>query len=712
MANQNFSIKVGTKEISFELNNWAEQANGSVLVKSGQTAVLVTAVMSRGESQNQGFFPLTVEYEERFYAAGRILGSRFVRREGRPTDEAIIAARVIDRAIRPLFPPAMRREVQVIATCLAWDKENDPDILGLLGASFALTVSDIPWAGPLGALRVGRVDGAFVLNPTYEERAKSDLDFALAAAKGADGVLINMIEASGEEARESAFEEALAFAESSLKALVDFQENAARTLGKQKVEIKTSEIDEETKKHVREFLGDKLKNALFQGAAYHRMETVNALKKEMSEHIATSAPEYLKEAGDFFEKEIDRLVHEAAIKEGKRVDDRGLDETRELGALVGILERTHGSALFTRGQTKTLSIATLGAPGDQKILEGMEFIGKKRFMHHYNFPPYSSGETKPMRGPGRREIGHGMLAEKALLPVVPSFDEFPYAIRIVTEVVSSNGSTSMASACSSSLALMDAGVPIKRPVAGISMGLMSGEQGQYAILTDIQGPEDHHGDMDFKVAGTRDGITAVQMDVKVRGITFAIFKEALEKARRTRIKILDEVVESTLPGPRPELSRWAPKIRVMHINPEKIGMVIGGGGKTINKIISDCGVAIDIEEDGTVYVSSEKEENIEKAMEIIGGIVREAQIGDQYTGKVRRIMPFGAFVELWPGQEGMVHISKLSSRRIEKVTDVVQIGDTIPVKVIEIDDQGRVNLALDKSETDEEKHPRRPYHEK
>ncbi|MBI2574188.1 MAG: polyribonucleotide nucleotidyltransferase [Candidatus Wildermuthbacteria bacterium] len=710
MADQNFSITLGTKEIRFELNNWAEQANGSVLVKSGQTAVLVTAVMSKGESQNQGFFPLTVEYEERFYAAGKILGSRFVRREGRPTDEAIIAARVIDRAIRPLFPSFMRREVQVIATCLAWDGENDPDVLGLLGASVALTLSNIPWAGPLGALRVGKVEGNYVLNPTYEERAKSDIDFTVAAAKGNGGIALNMIEASGEEASESVFEEALKFAEPALQALIDFQENLPQTVKQPKAEIKTPEISEEAKKHVREFFGDKLRDSLFQGSKYHRMEAVNALKKEMIEHIAGSMPEHIKSADDFFEQEIDRLVHEAAIKQGKRVDDRVLDETRELGANVGILERTHGSALFTRGQTKTLSIATLGAPGDQKILEGMEFIGKKRFMHHYNFPPYSSGEVKPMRGPGRREIGHGMLAEKALLPVVPSFDEFPYAIRVVTEVVSSNGSTSMASACSTSLALMDAGVPLKRPVAGISMGLMSNEQGEYAILTDIQGPEDHHGDMDFKVAGTAQGVTAIQMDVKVRGITLQMFKEALEKARQTRIKILEEVIAKTLPEPRAEISKWAPKIQMMRINPEKIGMVIGGGGKTINKIISDCGVAIDIEEDGTVYVSSENTEHIEKAMKIIEGIVREAQVGDQYVGKVRRIMPFGAFVELWPGQEGMVHISKLSSRRIEKVTDVVNIGDTVPVKVIEIDDQGRVNLALNVAGEKEEKSSHKKHH--
>lgn len=706
MANQNFSITIGTKEISFELNNWAEQANGSVLVKSGQTAVLVTATMSKTESQNQGFFPLTVEYEERFYAAGKILGSRFVRREGRPSDEAIISARVIDRAIRPLFPDSMRREVQVIATCLAWDGETDPDILGLLGASFALTISNIPWQGPLGAVRVGKVDGQYILNPTYEERAKSELDFTIAAAKGKDGILLNMIEASGNEAPDSVFKEALQFAEPALLALAEFQKTLPQELQQQKAEIQEIEISEETKRHVKEFLGDKLKNALFQGSKFHRMEAANALKQEMREHIATSSPEHIKGAEDFFEKEIDRLVHEAAIHEGKRVDDRTLDETRELGANVAILERTHGSALFTRGQTKTLSIATLGAPGDQKILEGMEFIGKKRFMHHYNFPPYSSGEIKPMRGPGRREIGHGMLAEKALLPVVPGFDEFPYAIRVVTEVVSSNGSTSMASACSTSLALMDAGVPIKRPVAGISMGLMSNEQGEYAILTDIQGPEDHHGDMDFKVAGTRNGITAIQMDVKVRGITFQMFKEALERARAVRLKILDEVIEKTLSAPRVQLSKWAPKIQMMRINPEKIGMVIGGGGKTINKIIADCNVAIDIEEDGTVYVSSESVENIEKAMGIIEGIVREAQIGERYVGKVKRVMTFGAFVELWPGQEGMVHISKLSSRRIEKVTDVVNVGDTIPVKVIEIDDQGRVNLSLDQPDITEEKEGR------
>lgn len=698
MESKQFSLALDGKEISLTLNDWTEQANGSAIVRMGDTTALVTAVMGKNEAPSIGYFPLMVDYEERFYAAGRILGSRYMRREGRPADEAIITARVIDRAIRPLFPQTMRREVQVITTCLAWDGEHDPDVLGLLGASVALSLSDIPWAGPLGAARVGRIEGRFVLNPTYKEREQSDIDFIISGVQDNNTVLFNMIEASGHEAGEQVFKDALAFAEPFLRQMIAFQQDLRARLGKQKTELAQRPVNNEAVEAARSFLGSRLRDALFQGDRQSRMEAVETLKQELIAHIQETYPNtsYAKEAEDVFEREVDALLHEGAIKEGKRADGRETDEIRKLEAFAQVVEKVHGSAIFTRGQTKALSLLTLGAPGDQKILEGMEFIGKKRFMHHYNFPPYAPGEVKPMRGPGRREIGHGMLAEKALLPVIPTAERFPYTIRIVTEILSSNGSTSMASVCASTLALMDAGVPIVRPVAGISIGLMSNDQGQYALLTDIQGPEDHYGDMDFKVAGTKEGITAIQLDVKVKGIPFDVFSDVLERAKHARIKILDEVILKTLPAPRPDISKWAPRISIVRINPEKIGAVIGSGGKTINKLIDQFTVSIDIEEDGTVYVSGTDKENVRKAIEAIEGITKEAKVGDEYEGRVTRIMTFGAFVELWPGQEGMVHISKLADKRVDKVSDVVNVGDRVKVKVIEIDDQGRVNLAMKK----------------
>ncbi|MBI2003177.1 MAG: polyribonucleotide nucleotidyltransferase [Candidatus Wildermuthbacteria bacterium] len=698
MEPQQFSLKTGDKEISLTLNNWTEQANGSAIVRMGDTTALVTAVMGKNESPSLGYFPLMVDYEERFYAAGRILGSRYMRREGRPADEAIITARVIDRAIRPLFAQTMRKEVQVITTCLAWDGEHDPDVLGLFGASVALSLSDIPWAGPLGAARVGRIGGQFILNPTYKEREQSDIDFIVAGVQDGGNFLVNMIEASGKEASESVFGDALAFAEPFLKEMVAFQRDMQARLGKQKAPLVQPSEDAGAGEAVRSFLQPRLRDALFAGDKGRRMDALAALKQELMAHLQAVYPEapYAKDADFMFEREVDALIHNAALTEGKRVDDRALDEIRELSADAQVIEKVHGSAIFARAQTKTLSLLTLGAPGDQKILEGMEFIGKKRFMHHYNFPPYAPGEVKPMRGPGRREIGHGMLAEKALLPVIPNAEQFPYTIRVVTEVLSSNGSTSMASVCSSTLALMDAGVPIARPVAGISIGLMSDGKGKYALLTDIQGPEDHYGDMDFKVAGTAEGITAIQLDVKIKGIPFDIFASALERARNARMKILNEVITKVLPAPRPDISKWAPRISVIRINPEKIGAVIGSGGKTINKLIDQFAVSIDIEEDGTVYVSGTDKEGVRKAIEAIEGITREAKVGEEYEGKVTRIMTFGAFVELWPGQEGMVHISKLSDKRVDKVSDVVNVGDRVKVRVAEIDEQGRVNLSMKK----------------
>tara|TARA_Y100000310_G_C20695633_1_gene825483 strand:+ start:1332 stop:3443 length:2112 start_codon:yes stop_codon:yes gene_type:complete len=697
MANQHHSITVGEKELSFELTDLAEQANGAVQVRMGDTVALVTAVMSKRPLENPSFFPLTVDYEERFYAAGKILGSRYMRREGRPSDEAIITARLIDRAIRPLFPKGFDREIQVICTCLSWDSKNDPDIMGLSGASLALSLSDIPWQGPVGVVRVGRVEGNFVLNPTYEERSEGDLDFVLAAVEEQGEIFFNMIEAEAKEVPEAVFQEALELAKPILLQLIEFQKGIVKEAGKEKLVFEGGQREASLEQECREFLQDKLKQALFQGEKKSRMDVVNDLKAELAYYIEGKYPDMGKtgDAKDFFEEEIDRLVHEAALKEGTRVDDRKLNEVRELSGQAGILPRTHGSGLFVRGQTKTLSLLTLGAPGDHKLIEGMDFIGKKRFMHHYNFPPYAPGEVKPLRGPSRRDLGHGMLAEKALAPVIPPTEKFPYTIRIVTEVVSSNGSTSMASACSASLALLDAGVPIKRPVAGISMGLMMADNNKdYALLTDIQGPEDHHGDMDFKVAGTTEGITAVQLDVKVQGITSNIFKETLEEARATRIRILKEVIASVLPEPRKELSKWAPSINVLKINPEKIGMVIGPGGKTIHKIMDETEVTIDVDDSGEIFITSDNAEQAKRAVEMVQNIVREVTVGEIYEGTVKRIMDFGAFVEVLPGQEGLVHISQLQKDRTDKVTDVVQMGDVIPVKVIEIDAQGRINLSL------------------
>ena len=696
-SDKDYKITLQDKEISFTLTSLAEQANGKILVRMGDTVVLVTAVMSRYPLDNLSFFPLTVEYEERFYAAGKILGSRYMRREGRPSDEAVITARVIDRAIRPLFPEGFNREVQVICTVLSWDAKNDPDLMGLMGASLALSTSNIPFARPVGVIRIGRIDGNFILNPTYEQREKSDLDFVLAATKKDGEVLFNMIEAEGQEVLEEIFQEALEFGEPFLGEIIEFQEKITKEQGKEKILFEAPGSDAELVRECKEFLGDRLKEALFFGAKTSRMDAANDLKAELTYYVDGKYPGEGKSspAKDYFESEINRLIHQAALIEGTRVDGRKLDELREISGEVNLLPRTHGSGFFTRELTKTLSLLTLGAPGDHRLLEGMEFIGKKRFMHHYNFPPYAPGEVKPMRGPGRREIGHGMLAEKALLPVIPSSEQFPYTIRIVTEVVSSNGSTSMAAVCSSTLALLDAGVPITRPVAGISMGVMMAENGKdYAILTDIQGPEDHHGDMDFKVAGTKEGITAIQLDVKIQGINKQIFKETLAAAKETRFKILDTVIEKLLAQPRKELSPFAPRIVVIQIKPEKIGMVIGPGGKTINKIMDETGVEIDIDDSGEVFITTDNAEMAKKASDMVRGIVKEVEVGELYDGTVRKIMDFGAFVEILPGHDGLVHISQLANERVEKVTDIVNIGDIIPVKVIKIDDLGRIDLSL------------------
>jgi len=700
MKTEKFKLEFGGRELTVEIQNLAERANGSCFLRYGDTLVLSTAVMSEYETKRKGFFPLTVEYEEKYYAAGKIRGPRYIKRESRPSDEAICNARLIDRTIRPLFPENLNREIQVVNTILSWDGQNDPDILGLMASSLALLVSDIPWSGPVSAVRIGRIDDKFILNPAYQEREESQMDLILAGTEQNGQVLINMIEGSFEELEEDLILEALKFAQPHLEKLIDFQREILEKLGQEKIVLQTPATDFELEKEIKKFLGGRLESALYQKDKAGRMDAVNNLKEELTYFIEEKYPGMGKTSStqDFFEKEINRLVRQKAIKEGKRPDGRKLDEFREIHCQTGLIPRTHGSGLFCRGQTKSLSILTLGTPGDQQLLEGMEIVGKKRFMHHYNFPPYSTGEVKPMRGPGRRDIGHGMLVEKALLPLIPSFEEFPYTIRVVSEILSSNGSTSMASCSSSSLALMDAGVPIKRPVAGIALGLMINGK-DYKILTDIQGPEDHHGDMDFKIAGTEKGVTAIQMDVKIKGITEKILSESLEQGKKTRQQILKEMAK-VLERPRPELSPFAPRILTLQINPEKIREVIGPGGKVINEITEECGVSIDIEDSGKVFVTAEKEEAAKKAVAWIKNITREVKIGEVFQGKVKRILDFGAFVEIFPGQEGLVHISQLAPFRVRKVEDIVKIGDIVPVKVISIDEQGRINLSLKEVQRD------------
>jgi len=694
-----FEIKVGEKPVIIKTTNWTEQASGSCLVSCGDTEVLVTAVLSPFSRPEIDYFPLTVEYEERFYAAGKIFGSRFMKRESRPTEEAILTARMIDRAIRPLFPKDFKKEVQVIVTCLAWDGENDPDILGMIGASFALATSNIPWNGPMGAIRVTKGPeghpGEWVFNSNYAQRKESTMDLTLAAIERDGEVLVNMIEMGAKEVQEADVLEAYEVAKKELKEIIDVQIKAVKKIGKEKDEFLPA-VELEIAGEIKEFLGDKLEKAINDAPKTEKnLGATEVLKQELVKYVAEKHPGEGKEKQvlAYFEKEIEKIIIKNIIEKDYRPDGRNSKEIRALSCEVGVLPRAHGSAVFFRGLTRVLSILTLGGPGDQQILEGMEIVGKKRFLHHYNFPPFSSGETAPMRGPKRREIGHGALVEKALLPMLPDVEKFPYTIRIVSEVVSSNGSTSQASVCAACIALMDAGVPIKEPVAGISVGLAKDESsGKYKVLTDIQGPEDHYGDMDFKVAGTRNGITAIQMDVKIDGIDKSIMEEAMDRAKDARFKILD-IIKKEIPEPRKSLSPYAPKIVTLKINPAKIGEVIGPKGKMINQIIEECGVTVDVEDSGMVFITGTDEAGVNKAVDWIKGITREVQVGEVFQGKVVKIMDFGAFVEILPGTDGMVHISKFVKERINKVSEVVKEGEIIPVKVMAIDDLGRINLS-------------------
>ncbi len=692
---EKFKLKLGDKDLIVEISDLAEQASGSCLVQYGDTLVLATAVMSEQKREGIDYFPLSVNYEERHYAAGKILGSRYMRREGRPSDEAILASRLIDRAIRPLFPKSLKKDVQVIITCLSWDKENDPDILGLLAASISLLISDIPWLGPVAPLRIGQEKENFVINPTYAQREQSDLDLIISAVERNNEILINMIEAEAKEIDEKTVLKAIEWSKPSLKKLINFQNQIVKRVAKKKQAIELVDIQPKLQKEIKDFLGNKFEKALAQKIKEEQAQAIKLVNQEVLDFVAEKDPEQKQAVvKEFLEQELKDLINQNIILKEKRPDNRKLDQVRKISCRAGLLPRTHGSGLFCRGRTKTLSILTLGSPGDVKLFANMEMVGEKKFMHHYNFPPYSVGEVRPIRGPGRREIGHGMLVEKALKPIIPNSENFPYTIRVVSEILSSNGSTSMAAVCASSLALMDAGVPIKAPVAGISLGLIKkGED--YKILTDIQGLEDHYGSMDFKITGTKKGITAIQMDVKIDGIPTKILKESFAQAQKARFQILDEM-KKTISKSRPELSPFAPRILTIQINPDKIRDVIGKGGKIINEIIQECNVSIDIEDTGQVFITSESQESAQKAVEWIEKLTREAKVGESFQGTVKKILDFGAFVEILPGQEGLIHISKLSPGRVGKVTDVVKLNDIVEVKVISIDEQGRINLLLNK----------------
>ncbi|EZP78086.1 polynucleotide phosphorylase/polyadenylase [Parageobacillus genomosp. 1] len=682
-----FSIDWAGRPLVVEIGELAKQANGAVLVRYGDTVVLSTATASK-EAKNVDFFPLTVNYEERLYAVGKIPGG-FIKREGRPSEKAILASRLIDRPIRPLFAEGFRNEVQIVSMVMSVDQDCSPEMAALLGSSLALTISDIPFEGPIAGVTVGRVDGQFVINPTVEQAEKSDIHLVVAGTKDA----INMVEAGADEVPEEIMLEAIMFGHEEVKRLIAFQEEIAAQVGKEKMEVVLYELDPQLEAEIRQLAEADIKRAvqvpekLARDAAIEEVKAGVVAKYEEQE----ADEETLKQVHEILHKLVKEEVRRLITEEKIRPDGRKVDEIRPLSSAVGVLPRTHGSGLFTRGQTQVLSVCTLGALGDVQILDGLGIEETKRFMHHYNFPPFSVGETGPMRGPGRREIGHGALGERALEPVVPSEKEFPYTIRLVSEVLESNGSTSQASICASTLAMMDAGVPIKAPVAGIAMGLVKNDD-HYTILTDIQGIEDHLGDMDFKVAGTRKGVTALQMDIKIKGLTREILEEALLQARKGRMEILDHMMQ-TIREPRKELSKYAPKILTMQINPDKIREVIGPSGKQINKIIDETGVKIDIEQDGTIFISSVNEAMNQKAKQIIEDIVREVEVGQIYLGKVKRIEKFGAFVELFNGKDGLVHISELAEERVGKVEDVVSIGDEILVKVMEIDKQGRVNLS-------------------
>ena len=689
---KNYSLDIAGQTLKIEIGKLANQANGAVTAQLGDSVVLATAVMSRDPKVGGDFFPLTVDYEEKYYARGKILGSRFMRREGRPSEEAILNARLIDRAIRPLFNQGVRNETQIVTTILSVDEKNDPDVLAMNAASMALMISDIPWNGPIAAVRIGRVGDKWVINPSFSEREGSVADLVVSISS--DGK-INMIEAGPlAEISENEMVEAIEFARKPLNDLIKFNKKIAGDFKTLKTAVAIAEVDVDLKNEVMKFLNadNVLEKAVYEKDKTRRENNLGDLKYKLIEHISAIDATKMRMVETFLEEAINEIVHKNILGKEKRPDGRKLDELRDLSSEVGILPRTHGSGLFQRGETQVLSALTLGSPSDELIIEGMVVSTKKHFMHQYNFPPFSVRETGRMGAPGRREIGHGALAERALLPIVPGKEKFPYAIRVVSEVLSSNGSSSMASVCGSTLALMDAGVPILKPVAGIAMGLMSNEKGDYKILTDVQGTEDHYGDMDFKVAGTRDGITAMQMDVKINGIDAKILKEALYQTKKARLEILDNI-SKTIDKPRPELSPLAPRIITIQIPIDKIREVIGPGGKVINEIIATTGATIDIEESGLIFITAENEKSGLNAKEIIEGIIKEYKVGDIVTGKVIQILDFGAIVEFGRGKDGMIHISELAPYRVNKVTDIVNLGNEVTVKIKRIEN-GKISLSL------------------
>ncbi len=686
-------MELAGRPLVIETGKMSALANGSVLVKYGDTVVLVNVTASKVPREGIDFFPLSVDYEERLYSVGKIPGS-FTKREGKPADKAILVSRAIDRPIRPLFPKDLRNDVCVDAMVLCVDPDCSPEVAAQIGTSAALSISDIPFNGPTAAVSVGYVDGKIVINPTLEQRGKNRLNLTVAGTKEK----VSMIEAGADEIPDDLMLEAIMTGHNEIRKIAEFIENIQKEIGKPKFTYVSADVDADFYEVVSQFAKDKMYQALQEADKATREANLEVLNAEVEEfckqHYGEEFDAAAMKLGEAMYKLEKKTVRHMALEEHKRVDGRALDEIRPLSAEVDILPRAHGSALFSRGLTQVLSVVTLGTIADEQELDGLDEETTKRYIHHYNFPPYSVGEARPVRSPGRREIGHGALAERALAPMIPSKEEFPYTIRVVSEVLSSNGSTSQGSICGSTLALMAAGVPIKEPVAGISTGLVTDEndRNRHVMLTDIQGIEDFFGDMDFKVAGTKNGITAIQVDIKIDGLTQEIIREAFERTRIARMYILENVLLKAIPAPRKEISEYAPKIINLTIQPEKIKDVIGTGGKMINKIIAETGVKIDIEDDGNVYIASNDTEGANKAVEMIKNITMELEKGNTYVGKVVRIMNFGAFVEVAPGKEGMIHISKLAKERVEKVEDVVKIGDTVKVKVIEIDEQGRVNM--------------------
>lgn len=663
-------------------------SNGSCWVRYGETVVMANVTASPKPREGVDFFPLSVDYEERLYSVGKIPGS-FMKREGKPSEKAILTSRVVDRPIRPLFPKDMRNDVSVVMTVLAVDPDNSPEITGMIATSIAISISDIPWNGPVAGVSVGLIDGELVLNPTLEQRTHNDLNLTVAASMEK----IVMIEAGANEVPEEKMLEAIEFGHAEIKKIVSFISDIQKEIGKKKFEFESMEVDHDLFEGICEMAEEKVKFALDTDDKNIREERLQPIKDEIHAKYDEAYPEQIAMIDECIYKLQKKIVRNW-LYEGKRVDGRKIDEIRPLNSEVGLLPRVHGSGLFTRGQTQVLTVCTLGPVSDAQKIDGLDEEDSKRYMHHYNFPSYSVGETKPSRGPGRREIGHGALAERALEPVIPSVEEFPYALRLVSEVLSSNGSTSQGSICGSTLALMDAGVPIKAPVAGISCGLITKpDSDEFMTMVDIQGLEDFFGDMDFKVGGTHKGITAIQVDIKVDGLTMPIIREAFEKTRKGRIYILDEIMLKAIPEPRDHVSKYAPKMLQTKIPVDKIREVIGQGGKVIQKISAECECKIDISEDGSVFISGIDLEKTQKALQVINTIVNDPEVGAIYKGKVVRIMQFGAFVEIAPGKDGLVHISKLDKSRVEKVEDVVSIGDEIIVKVMEIDNQGRINLS-------------------